>query len=309
MKFFSILIITCFFLIFEKSYSKINNLISVKIGNKIITNYELKNKILTTLILSDQEINQSNINKLKSQSLESLIQKKIKEIELEKFSFQADNKRISDYLNTISSNNIEQFKQKFKDNNISFSLFLEEIEIQFKWQKLILTKYANQVKINDDMVNKEIQEIIKKQKNFLELRLSEIEISINNDSKDQEKIMNLKKLINDIGFKNAALKFSTSPSSSDKGDLGWVSFNSLSKEVKSLLQNLNIGEISEPIVKSGSATIFKIEEKRTSDIKNLKVDNIKKNLISRKKNELFNLYSQSLLSKLKNQTLIQYSNE
>ena len=265
-----------FFLIFEKSYSKINNLISVKIGNKIITNYELKNKILTTLILSDQEINQSNINKLKSQSLESLIQKKIKEIELEKFSFQADNKRISDYLNTISSNNIEQFKQKFKDNNISFSLFLEEIEIQFKWQKLILTKYANQVKINDDMVNKEIQEIIKKQKNFLELRLSEIEISINNDSKDQEKIMNLKKLINDIGFKNAALKFSTSPSSSDKGDLGWVSFNSLSKEVKSLLQNLNIGEISEPIVKSGSATIFKIEEKRTSDIKNLKVDNIKK---------------------------------
>ena len=82
------------------------------------------------------------------------------------------------------------------------------------------------------MVNKEIQEIIKKQKNFLELRLSEIEISINNDSKDQEKIMNLKKLINDIGFKNAALKFSTSPSSSDKGDLGWINFNSLSKEVK-----------------------------------------------------------------------------
>ena len=75
------------------------------------------------------------------------------------------------------------------------------------------------------------------------------------------------------------------------------------------MQNLNIGEISEPIVKSGSATIFKIEEKRTSDIKNLKVDNIKKNLISEKKNELFNLYSQSLLSKLKNQTLIQYSNE
>ena len=71
------------------------------------------------------------------------------------------------------------------------------------------------------MVNKEIQEIIKKQKNFLELRLSEIEISINNDSKDQEKNYEPKKLINDIGFKNAALKFSTSPSSSDKGDLGW----------------------------------------------------------------------------------------
>ena len=98
------------------------------------------------------------------------------------------------------------------------------------------------------------------------------------------------------------MKFSTSPSSSDKGDLGWVSFNSLSKEVKSLLQNLNIGEISEPIVKSGSATIFKIEEKRTSDIKNLKVDNIKKNLISRKKMSsliyILKVYYQNLKIKL-----------
>ena len=69
------------------------------------------------------------------------------------------------------------------------------------------------------------------------------------------------------------------------------------------MQNLNIGEISEPIVKSGSATIFKIEEKRTSDIKNLKVDNIKKNLISRKKKMssliyILKVYYQNLKIKL-----------
>ena len=112
MKFAIILIITSLFIFMEKSFSKINNLITLKIGNKIITNYEVKNKILTTLVLSNQQINQQNINSLKSQSIDSLIQKKVKEIELDKYQFKADDKRINDYLNSISAGNIENLKKK-----------------------------------------------------------------------------------------------------------------------------------------------------------------------------------------------------
>ena len=69
----SILYITIIFSIFffiEKSLSATSNKILVKVGNKIITNYELKNKILTTLVLSKQNINQTNINKIKKQSID-----------------------------------------------------------------------------------------------------------------------------------------------------------------------------------------------------------------------------------------------
>ena len=75
MKLNIIFILIFFFFSNINSYSGINNTISLKIGNKIITNYEVKNKILTTLILSNQAI--------KGQSLDSLIEKKVKEIELE----------------------------------------------------------------------------------------------------------------------------------------------------------------------------------------------------------------------------------
>ena len=47
--------------------ASIDNKIIVKVGEEIITSYELKNKILTTLFLSGQEINQSSINNLKKQ--------------------------------------------------------------------------------------------------------------------------------------------------------------------------------------------------------------------------------------------------
>jgi peptidyl-prolyl cis-trans isomerase SurA len=309
MKLNIIFILIFFFFSNINSYSGINNTISLKIGNKIITNYEVKNKILTTLILSNQAINQNSIDKLKGQSLDSLIEKKVKEIELEKHQLKIDETRVLNYLNSISSNNIEELKETFKENNISFSLFKEEIEIQFKWQKFILNTYANQVKVNENIIDKEIEEILSKQKNVLQLRLSEIEFSINNNNTDQKKISEIINLINEIGFENVALKFSTSPSSGAKGDLGWVNYNSLSKKIIQVLKDLNEGDISKPIINSGSATILKVQKKRQSDVKNLNIENLRENLINRKRNELYNLYSQSLLSKLKNSTLIEQPNE
>ena len=45
--------------------SQINNKIILQVENEIITSYEIKNKILTTLFLANQDINQPNIDKLK----------------------------------------------------------------------------------------------------------------------------------------------------------------------------------------------------------------------------------------------------
>ena len=43
------------------SMAKIENKIVLKVENEIISNYEVKNKILSSLILNNQEINQKNI--------------------------------------------------------------------------------------------------------------------------------------------------------------------------------------------------------------------------------------------------------
>ena len=49
------------------------NKIIAKINNSVITPYDLKNKILTTLILANEEINQENINKTKPLVFQSFI--------------------------------------------------------------------------------------------------------------------------------------------------------------------------------------------------------------------------------------------
>ena len=125
--------------------AKIQNKIILKIENEIITNYEIKNKILRSLVLSDQEITQDNINKFKNQALDTLVQLKIKKIELQKYNISKNEAQINAYLNSISSNNILGLKEKFELNDLSYELFLEEIEIESKWQKLIFQIYSKKL--------------------------------------------------------------------------------------------------------------------------------------------------------------------
>ena len=69
---------------------------------------------------------------------------------------------------------------------------------------------------------------------------------------------------------------------------------------------MKIGEISEPILSQNSLLFLKILDKRLSAPRKIDLVKLKEDLINNKKNELFNLYSRSHLSKLKNTSLIEY---
>ena len=66
------------FFVLNTTTKSIESKIIAKVENSILTSHELKNKIRVTLILSDQEINQNNINNVKSNVLTSLLNLKIK---------------------------------------------------------------------------------------------------------------------------------------------------------------------------------------------------------------------------------------
>ena len=145
-----------------------------------LLNFEVKNKILSTLIISKEEINQNNIDKIKSKILDELIQLKLKKIELAKYNFKVDQNKLNSYLNKITSNNILELENKFKVNNLDYQLF-REINTELKWQNLIYQLYSNKIKINESLIDKEIQNIIQNQKKVTEFRIAEIEILLNND--------------------------------------------------------------------------------------------------------------------------------
>ena len=284
----------------------ITNKIILKVENEIITNYEVKNKILTSLVLAGDEITQENIDKLKKQALESLIQNKLKIIELKKYKIKKDSNQINSYLNIVSQNNISKLQNKFKNNNLDYDLFLKEVEIQTRWQNFIYLFYKEKIEINENSVKEDLKKIIENENKFQEFNISEIEIMIEGNANIDQKTLDLKNKIRDEGFETAALKYSMSSSANNKGNLGWISSKSLSKEIFEVLKKMDVGQTSYPIRRQNSILFLKLVDERTARVENINIEELKKKIIEQKKNEMFNLYSKSHLSKLKNTVLIEY---
>ena len=304
-------IIVNLFLIFfisEPTYSSIKNNIIVKVGDEIVTSVELENKIKITLLLSSEERNQQNINRVKKIALKSLIDLKLKNDELKKYDIKIKETAVAQHLKRVSSSlqiDKKELNNLFKANDIDYEQYLEEIKIEIMWQQLIIDIYSSKIRINDEQITKELNEYVKNSQEIEEYHLAEIEINLSNSSEKEELINDIKNNIEMSGFNKTANKFSVSSSSINGGNLGWINSAGLSNQISSILKNLKPGNISEPIIKTNSILFLKLLDSRIINKKeNLDLENLKTTLINNKKTEYFNLYSNNHLSKKKNTTQI-----
>ena len=275
--------------------------IVVKIENEIITNYDIKSEILATLILTKKEINQKNIDDLKQNALENLIQNRLKKIELKNYNFTRNDSKINQYLNSISSNNIQNIKSLFQENGIDYKSFVDNIDIEIKWRNLIFNNFSKKIEINLNDIDREVKKILLNNENLISYNLSEIEIK-----KSEEKIIQVFNELKNTNFEDAVIKLSISSTSKNKGELGWVNSNLLSQEISETLEAMKIGEVSKPINRQDTVLFLKLNDKKIIENSKIDIDNLKSELINQKKNELFSLYSNSLLSKLRNTKFIEY---
>ncbi len=300
------------FLLFLFNFSLLNasveNKIIANIGDKIISSYELKTKIKLLLFLSNQELNQDNINTTKAIAINSLINYKLKKKELERVNFPIENsKELSDHLSQVSNNynsDINGLKEIFNNHNLDFEFYMEEMKIQFAWQNFIFKRFNDKINVDENEIKVELNNFIKTQSNIEIYKLAEIEILLTNETENEEKIKEIQNQIKLEGFENTAIKFSDSPSSLKGGDIGWVNSKSLSKNILSLIKSMKPGEITRPISQPNSIVMFKLIDKKTEKLSEENLEKIKAQIMNKKANELINLFSNNYLSKLKNSSYI-----
>ncbi len=308
-KFFLSLTIICLIFLNNPVHS-LKNKIVANVGNEIISSYELKNKIMVTLFLNKQELTQDNINNIKETAIRFLIDEKIKRSEILKYKIPIEsNENTRNYLSQISSKyntDIEGLKKIFDQNKLDFDIYVSEIRTQFAWNQLIYNLYKGKVELNNKEIDEELNESLSKQKDLIEYNLSQIELTVlENKDENIKQIENIKSEIKEIGFKNTAIKYSISSTSTNGGNLGWISAKSISKNILNVLKNMKINEISEPLIRTDTILFLKLEDKKVSKIDKNNTNNLRKKIISNKQNELLNLFSSNHLSKVKNNTLIQ----
>ena len=288
-------------------FSIILSVKSVAIENKIL--FKIDGEIITTADINNEanylKILNKNMNSLEQNQIfeitkNSLIRDKIKKNEILKFikEIKIDNKIMeklikSSYQKSGFSSKA-QFIQKLKEKNLRYSYVENKLSINALWNQLIYEKFSSKIKIN----NKEIRDNIIKEGSFVKkFLLSEIVFDLNKNSNLEKKYNQIEESIKINGFENTALRYSISDSSNNGGKLDWISEVSLNKKFLNEINNLEIGNHTNPLVIPGGFILIKLNDVK-KDKKKIDIEEEFKKVVKIKTNQQLNTLSNIYLKKI-----------
>tara|TARA_A100001011_G_scaffold47444_2_gene44879 strand:- start:2322 stop:3209 length:888 start_codon:yes stop_codon:yes gene_type:complete len=274
-------------------YANIKDKIVAKIGNEIVTNYDIINEINTILALSNRAANPKEFNNLRSIAFTSLKKKIIKKTEIEKFKIDKYSEiDVNNYINSIEKSlglqNLS-LEDQFKKYGANYNLYIEGVILGFKWNTLIYSLYRKQLDVDEELIKSELNKQIEKKSEVQEYNLSEIVL----ENYDENKLNIILESIKVNGFEKSANIYSNSISSTQGGSIGWVSSQSISESYLKEILKLSKMQTSEPIKINNNIVIIKLNDKRTLNQNDMNIVKIERDIIKRKKEEKLNIFSDS----------------
>lgn len=147
-------------LFFYNSPSKsVTNNVIATIDNSIITELDLKKEIEYIKFINKSEID-SNSEKVRRNIIETLIDRKIKKIEIDKAKIEITEKEMENYTYNYLINykiNDEILNSFFNTQQIEKNYLKNLIIVEMGWTKLIREIYESRININITEINEEVK--------------------------------------------------------------------------------------------------------------------------------------------------------
>ena len=169
-------------LLFYNSPSKsVTNNVIATIDNSIITELDLKKEIEFIKFINKSEID-NNSQKIRRNVIEALIDRKIKQIEIDSAKIEITEKEIENYTYNYLINykiNDEILNSFFNTQQIEKNYLKNLIIIEMGWTKLIRQIYESRININITEINEEIKKESKNSDESEKLKIQIINLEKN----------------------------------------------------------------------------------------------------------------------------------
>ena len=302
-----VLVILISLICLEKANTEISDSLFMTIGDKAIAQSDIVNEIKILLILNNESYSDEKREDLHRISIESIIKRKIKEIEIERTDFFEFNQQDVNYELTRLANNInadlETLKNICESNELDFAIIEKNIQINLAWNSLIFELYKNQISIDSDEINEQLR--ISQGEKTEEYLISEIMIKPVEKNMVESEIKKLKDKIKIEGFESVAKRLSISESALNGGNLGWLNENSISDKIKPEIVNTPVGGLSKAILLPDGIFLFQIRNKRKID-HNLSLEEKKDKLVKFKKIKILKMHSLAHYDKVRRTIAIRF---
>ncbi|HPF46952.1 MAG: peptidylprolyl isomerase [Alphaproteobacteria bacterium] len=252
----------------EQDLQDLQQIVAI-VNDEVISLYDLKQRTrLLFLSNPSRNVTPEQEQNLQNQAMNGLIDDKLKLQEAKKFEAVATTNELEDaFANYARQFNLtsEELVNALKEAGIEKQTLVNQISGTLAWQRVVGGLLSPLVNITDDEVMNFLDKL-ERDKGKFEYNVSEIFLLITNNAQRDEVVSSAnlihKQLEDGTPFTAIAQQFSQSSTASVGGDMGWVMDNELPKEVSSQLPNMNVGEISDPIITEDGVYILKLTNKR-----------------------------------------------
>jgi peptidyl-prolyl cis-trans isomerase SurA len=290
------------------AYAEIKDSLLVTVGNAAITKSDIYNEIKIILILNNLKFTEEQKIGLQKMAIKSTIKRTIKNNELKKRNITQYNKKdLNHELNKIATRinmDIETLKKICESNQLNFSLIEDQIKTELMWNTLVFGMYSDKLSINIDEIDEKLK-LLQNKKFYTEYLISEIVVESVAEENLKTTVDSLINKIDKEGFEKVAIDLSVSETALKGGDLGWLSENEISNEIKLKLSKTNINEITEPVLIPEGIILFKVRDKRKIE-KKIDLEKMKNQLVSIEKIKVLDMFSRSYFDSIKRSTPIKF---
>jgi peptidyl-prolyl cis-trans isomerase SurA len=262
--------------------AEVCNRVVAVVNNEVITLYELNNRMREMTGVTPDELklkNETMYLDARQKILELLIDERIAQAKIKELRIQVSERQVDNYVEKLKRDNQwtqEDLVAGLEKEGFSYEKYREKIKRDLERAQLIEYEVRSKIIIRDEAIQKYYEE----QKGTFgvaeKVQLAGIFLT-RRDMKSETEMRELYKKAQEISaklkagadFSQMARSHSEGPGAKEGGDLGLFTVEHLEPGLKSVVEALPEGGISDPLVRPNGIQLIKVTKKQTGKIRSL----------------------------------------
>jgi peptidyl-prolyl cis-trans isomerase SurA len=260
--------------------AEVCNRVVAVVNNDVITLYELNNRMKEMTGVTPDELkvkSEAMYRDAQQKILELLIDEKIAQAKIKELRIQVSEKQVDNYVEKLKRDNQwtqEDLVAGLEKEGLSYEKYRERIKRDIERAQLIEYEVRSKIIIRDEAIQKYYEENKGTFGVAEKVQLAGIFLMRKN-LKSEEEMRELYRKAQEISaklkagadFSQMAGTYSEGPGAKQGGDLGQFTVDHLEPGLKSVVEALPEGGISDPLVRPNGIQIIKVVKKQTGKIR------------------------------------------
>ncbi|WP_292157215.1 peptidylprolyl isomerase [Brevundimonas sp.] len=253
----------------QQAEFQIQDGIVATVNDRVITGYDLRQRMLLIIVMSEVQPTAENIAQIQREALDMLIDEHLQAQEIAKFpSLIITDEEVDSEIAAMAQQagmTPGQYMQALASAGIHARTVREQIRTAIGWRELVGGRFSSRARVSRSQVEQNLRkyEEAASKKQYL---IGEIYIDANRVGGMQAAISGgqqlIQQMIQGAPFQAVAQQFSAAPTAVRGGDAGWVVEGTVAPALQQAFDNLDIGQLSNPIVVEGGVYIIYMRDKR-----------------------------------------------